>query len=212
MKTDSAVEGCAKLPPALRLPLLMLLVVALAGPGCSSRSVGEGNPNPGEDAGLPECDDFWDCNPGVDCGELVMCEAGRCRPDLGHVIIPCTVGECTVDDDCVVAMPMSCCWGCPQVVSRSALANLECFYDEETPPDVIPPGCDVDCFYCSDCVPQPLGARCNNGQCVPKDLGCPDFSETPLTTVTTVQLVQNAAVHDGQLRWIRGAVIPGEGS
>jgi hypothetical protein len=67
-------------------------------------------------------------------------------------------------------------------------------------------------LLCFDCVPQPLGARCDSGQCVPTDLGCPDFSETPLTTVTTTQLVQNAATHDGQVRWIRGAVIPGEGS
>lgn len=119
---------------------------------------------------------------------------------------------CTQDDDCVVAQPVTCCSGCPQVVSRAALTDLECFYEEENLPDVIPPGCDMDCFVCYDCIPQPLGARCDNGQCVPTDLGCPDFSETPVTTVTTPELVGNTAPHDGQVRWVRGAVIPGEGS
>lgn len=183
----------------------------LAGPGCSTRSVGESNQNPGADAGPVACQDLWDCNPGVTCGELVMCEDGQCRPDLGHVIIPCVAGECTADEDCVVALPANCCWGCPEVVSRATLANMECAY-EGSVPDVLPPGCDMDCFVCFDCIPQPLGARCDNGQCVPTDLGCPDFSETPVTAVTSLEVASNAAAHDGQVRWLRGAVLPGEGS
>ncbi len=39
---------------------------------CGSRSVGSGNTNPDEDAGpedasLSDCQDLWDCNPGLEC-------------------------------------------------------------------------------------------------------------------------------------------------
>jgi hypothetical protein len=187
-------------------------MIGLAITGCGSRSVGTGNTNTGQDADLPNCQDLWDCNPGVSCGELVMCEEGLCRPDLGSVIIPCTFDECTHDEDCVVALPVTCCFGCPQVTSRAALADLECFHDEDTPPGPIAPECDMDCFWCPPCIPQPLGARCDDGQCVPRDLGCPDFSEEPITGVTTAQLAQDISAHAEQVRWIRGVVIPGEGS
>lgn len=204
-----------------QVALTFACAVGFVGSGCGSRSVGSwGNENQGEvdagnpggpDAGRTECRDFWDCNPGVTCGELTMCEAGECRPDLGHVIIPCTIGECTLNEDCVVAMPMSCCWGCPQVVSREGLADVECFYEDGYPPAVIPVECDVDCLLCHECVPQPLGARCDNGQCVPTDLGCPTMSDN-VPAITTAEVVQNPAAYDGQRRWIRGVVIPGEGS
>ncbi|MFH2010478.1 MAG: hypothetical protein ABI333_28015 [bacterium] len=208
--TIDARANQTRQPPAV---LLLLFVMGTAALGCSQRSVGSGNTNSGPDGGQSVgCQDLWDCNPGVTCGELVMCEAGRCAPELGHAIIPCTIDECTTDGDCVVAHGMNCCWGCPQVMSRQALENLECFYEEGHPPDTIPVECEMDCFYCEDCNPVPLGARCDAGQCVPTDLGCPTFSAPPPPTVTTLQLVQNAAAHEGELRLIRGAVIPGEGS
>jgi len=137
---------------------------------------------------------------------------GSGNTNLGLDAGQSTSGECTYDDDCVVAQPITCCWGCPQVTSRTALAELECFYDEESPPDTIPPQCEMDCFWCPPCVPQPLGARCDNGLCVPRDLGCPEFSTEPITPVTTAELDQDIGAHDGQVRWIRGVVIPGEGS
>ena len=114
----------------LTLWSLPLALWALAVPGCSSRPVGEGNHNAVADAGPTACQDLWDCNPGVTCGELILCEAGQCRPDLGQVIIPCVAGECTQDNDCVVALPANCCWGCPEVVSRAALADLECYQSQ----------------------------------------------------------------------------------
>jgi len=193
------------------LSLLFLLLLG-ALPGCPSRSVGDANANHNRDAGPAECQDLFDCNPGVQCGELVMCEAGSCRPDLGHVIIPCTFDECTSDGDCVVAVPMTCCFGCPEVMSRATLAQTDCYFDEDTTPGPLPPECQMECYYCPDCAPQPLGARCDDGLCVPTELGCPDLSETPLTAVTTNQVVLNAAAHDGQVRRIRGTVMPGEGS
>ena len=98
----------------------VVFAVAVLVAGCGQRSLGSADRQPDpSDSGVSECETFWDCNPGVDCGELIQCVDGRCRPDLGHIIIPCAVAECETDDDCVVAAPENCCYGCPQVVPRS---------------------------------------------------------------------------------------------
>jgi len=200
-------------PRALSWAFSWVFAVVLIGPGCSQHPVGAGNSNGVVDAGTEvACEDLWDCNPGVTCGELVMCQDGQCRPDLGHAIVPCVAGECTVNEDCVVAHPMNCCWGCPEVTSRQALGDLECFYEAGHPPDDSPVGCDMDCLLCFDCVPQPLGARCDSGLCVPTDLGCPALSDPPSPAITTEQIQQSAATYDGEAHLIRGVVLPGEGS
>jgi hypothetical protein len=187
--------------------VLFVLAVALV-VGCGERSLGSADGEP--DSAVTDCETFWDCNPGVECGELIQCVDGVCRPDLGHIIIPCAVAECATDDDCVVAVPENCCYGCPEVVPRSILPSMNCFYEAGTI-HVPLPECTMLCERCPECYPQPLGAKCEQGVCTASETGCPPFGEEQLPTATTEQIAQSPSTYDGGRYRVQGAVLPGAG-
>jgi hypothetical protein len=179
----------------------LLSVLLLLGSGCESRSLSWVNTE-------FECWDLWECNPDQDCGQMVQCVGGFCRPDLEPALVQCPYGDCIVDGDCVVARPYDCCNGCPRVARRSDLAELTCFFEAGTTPGPIPPECAIDCMACPICFPQPLGARCDVGRCVATTEGCATEGATGLESITTAALLTNPQQYDGGAFRIQGTVLP----
>ncbi|MFH2005092.1 MAG: hypothetical protein ABI333_00765 [bacterium] len=172
--------------------------------GCEGRTLGVDNPE-------YECWDLWECNPDMECGPMVQCLDGRCRSDLGTVLVECPYGECLTDDDCVVAMPFDCCNGCPRVARRSDLAELPCFYELGTTPGDPPVDCLVDCMACPICFPQPLGVQCDYGLCLVEEEGCASELTTEAQLITTSALLTNPESYDGGTYRIQGTALPGLG-
>jgi hypothetical protein len=199
------------------------LAAILAAAGCDGATVllgGEaGDDVPGDDAGPPpdapgevpppECTTLWDCNPGMECGALVPCIAGACRPDVPPVWTECPPPEsCRTDSDCVVADPYDCCVGCPEVLLRSDLPDLACYRERGTPPPEPPPvECLIDCLWCPPCYPQPLAARCEAGACVAAGEGCPAPAESAPRTATPAEVAADPAAHDGGVYALAGTTL-----
>lgn len=187
---------------------VMPLVAALAlfFISCDSRNLGTGRPP-------PECWDLWDCNPGQLCGEMTSCVDFLCQTEAPPVIVDCPGDDCLRDSDCVVAEPMSCCSGCPRVARRADLGSdpaLQCFFEQGTVAPVPPPECLGSCAACPLCFPQPLGARCELGLCVPSARGCPSGLSEPPTSFTVAQLVASPAIYEGQLVRVVGTLLPSQ--
>lgn len=185
----------------------VLAVVLLFLPSCSSRPVGVDES--GSDGGQTPCQDFWDCSLGTQtCGGFPPCVHGVCRPDLEHVWVDC--GECTSLDQCVIAEPMSCCFGCPEVISLQELDLRPCWYNRARPPDQIPQECQVDCYHCAACYPQPLGKVCNEARCQASVLGCPGEPEGAVEEVTTAAFAENPESYLGRTLALTGSLFPVE--
>ena len=191
----------------LALPLALLLAVS-SGLGCKGRSMG----GTGWD---PECWDLWECNPDHECGDMIQCQDGKCRPDLEPAFVECPYGECIRDEDCVVATPYDCCNGCAQVVPRSDFESSDdfvCFYEKGQVPGPPPTECLGDCGLCQICFPQPHGVECDLGLCRPTAIGCPPTSESvDASLITLATLLGNPTQYDGRTVRMRGNVLPGLG-
>lgn len=212
-RAPSSRAGRAPSSRATRAPASLAVLAGVAilgalGPlaACDSRSLGEGE-------GERECWDLWECNPGRLCGEMIDCVNFRCQTEDASVLVPCPAGECVRDSDCVVAQPFDCCNGCPEVATRAALGSdpeLHCFYEQGTPPPTPPVDCLMDCFACPLCFPQPLGARCELGACVPTERGCPSSLAEEPPAVTVAEVVASPASYEGREVRLTGTLLPGQ--
>jgi hypothetical protein len=154
------------------------------------------------------CTDLWDCNPGIECGEMIPCEEGVCREDL-RVYVPCDL--CETDEDCVVAAHW-CCALCNTIaLARGELGRppFECYYDSASPPPGLPPaGCMEDCGDCHSCYPQTLTAVClEGGLCVPEQEGCPYTGEEEPVEVTAAALFADPGAWEGDTVRVTGTPI-----
>ena len=185
------------------------LATTLVLASCASSYTMSGTPDAHTDAPqeAPECSTLWDCNPGVECGDMIPCMDGACRPDAPHVNIECPPpGMCATDMDCVVADPIDCCNGCPMAVLGSEIP--ECYYERGTaPPDPVPADCLILCYACPVCFPQPLGARCVDGECVPDGEGCPYAGSEEPAPATPAQVAADPLAYSGRTVMMTGSTM-----
>lgn len=123
-------------------------------------------------------------------------------PDAGPV-------GCAGPEDCLLAQPFDCCNGCPRVMSRAELAVEPCYYDPALPPpSPVPLECQMDCFACPPCFPQPLDSTCEAGQCVALHEGCPNTGDPPVGDVAAHEVSANREALLGKVYRVSGVVLP----
>lgn len=117
--------------------------------------------------------------------------------------------SCSTGDECVIAQPFDCCFGCPEIMTRSEMESRECWYEQGTDPGPVPEGCWMECYACPVCFPQPLDTHCENDQCVADDQGCPYTGNDPHPTAVTADIMHDPQSFTGHEYTVQGTVLPG---